>query len=287
MPRLFMKLARVAPPAAVVGATLLVAGPGQGAEPGPDAFPISVLAVATDDAFDQAEALTKALRSVVRHSVGWSLTEDDYALPVLVLQLKCSEPPDLACQALIADQIKADRFVWGTLKKKDKKSGMVVASLHLWVRDKVVAEAPLEYSENLTEPGDDALRLVATDALKTLTGGPPKGTLQVTADDVAGQVFVDDVEVGALAAGKGSYEVAMGEHTVRVKSPGYGDMTLATRVQPSKVTSVVFRPKVAPVQRGPRGCSCSTPATGFFDGTAAVAVLGLAGWLRRSRRRAP
>src|SRR5262245_47852322 len=77
-----------------------------GAEPGPDAIPVTVVAVQTADADDQAEALTKALRSAVRRMHGWSLGEGDYSLEVLVLSLKCSEPPDASCESRIADQIR-------------------------------------------------------------------------------------------------------------------------------------------------------------------------------------
>jgi len=37
---------------------------------------------------------------------------------VLTLSLKCAEPPDASCQSRIADQIKSDRYVWGTFQKK-------------------------------------------------------------------------------------------------------------------------------------------------------------------------
>ena len=128
------------------------------AEPGPDTLPISVIAIQTDVADDQAEALTKALRNAVRAMPGWSLGEGDFSLEVLTLSLKCPEPPDASCQSRIADQIKSDRYVWGTIKKK---AGIVRGDVHLWVRGKGTSNQALEYSANLTEANDESLKKIA------------------------------------------------------------------------------------------------------------------------------
>ncbi|MFT3773585.1 MAG: hypothetical protein QM820_50055 [Minicystis sp.] len=203
------------------------------AEPGPDTLPIHVIAIQTADADDQAEALTKALRGAVRQIPGWSLGDGDYSLEVLALSLKCPEPPDANCQSRIADQIKSDRYVWGTLKKKDKKSGMVVADLHLWVRGKGTSKFPVEYSGNLTDQNDDSLRRIASDAIANLTGGPPKGSIHVRAGDVAGQVFLDGQPVGALKNGDGTFMVPAGSHKVTVKAVGYADSERQIVVKPT------------------------------------------------------
>jgi len=87
------------------------------ADPGPDTLPVSVVSIQTNDADEQADSLTKALRSSIRQMPGWSLGEGDYSLEVITLVLKC-EPTDATCASRIADQIKADRYVWGVLKKK-------------------------------------------------------------------------------------------------------------------------------------------------------------------------
>src|SRR3954469_24743956 len=153
-----------------VGATLLAGSAAAwGAEPGPDTLPINVIAVQTADADDQAEALTKALRTAVRAMPGWSLGEGDYSLEVLTLSLKCTDPPDANCQSRIADQIKADRFIWGTIQKKGPN---VQGSLYLWVRGKGTNKVPVSYSATLTEANDDALRKIANSSMDQLTGGP-------------------------------------------------------------------------------------------------------------------
>lgn len=214
-------------------ALLCAAAPARAAEPGPDTLPINVIAVQTSDVDDQAEALTKALRSAVRLIPGWSLGEGDYSLEVLTLSLKCAEPPDLNCQSRIADQIKADRYIWGTLKKKDKKSGQVKADLNLWVRGKGTSKWPVEYSANLTDQNDDSLKRIAADAIGNLTGGPPKGSIHVKAAGVGGQVFVDGQPIGALKGGEGTFPLPAGPHKVTVKAVGYADYDAQVVVRPT------------------------------------------------------
>lgn len=135
--------------------------------PGPNALPIQVIAVRSDDAEDQADALTAALRNRVRALRGYSLGDGDYALEVLTLGLKCGEVPDEACQSKIGNQIHADRFVWGSVKRS-KSARQVVAELHLWTRGRPSTKTEFTFSDNLTAPGDDGLRRLVDEALGVL-----------------------------------------------------------------------------------------------------------------------
>jgi hypothetical protein len=204
--------------ALVLSASMFSAMPVQAADAGPDTLPIHVISVQTLDADDQAEALTKALRQAVRSLPGWSQAEGDYSLEVLTLSLKCPDPPDAGCQSRIADQIRADRYVWGTLSKV--KGGNVTGELNFWVRGKGATTYKLEYSANLTEPQDEALKKVAMDAILKLTDGPPKGEVKVSAGGIAGQVFIDGQPLGALTGGQGTFFVPSGKHELIVKAPG-------------------------------------------------------------------
>jgi len=209
---------------------LISTAPAFAAEPGPDTLPVNVIAIQTPDADDQAEALTKALRNAVRGVDGWSLGEGDYSLEVLMLSLKCPEPPDADCQSKIADQIKADRYVWGIIEKKDPN---VVGTLHMWVRGQGTKDVPISYSANLTEANDEALKQVALDGINKLTGGPPKGGLHVKAGQVQGQLFVDGQPMGALTNGEGTFMVPAGSHKIMVKAEGYADAESSVVVKPS------------------------------------------------------
>lgn len=205
------------------------------AEPGPDTLPISVIAIQTDVADDQAEALTKALRNAVRAIPGWSLGEGDFSLEVLTLSLKCAEPPDASCQSRIADQIKSDRYVWGTIQKKGTN---VHGTLNFWVRGKGTSKVPVDYTANLTESSDETLKKIAGQAINELTGGPPKGGVHIKAGDLQGQVFVDGQPLGALKSGDGTFMIPSGPHKITVKAPGYADVE----------SQVVVKPTGAPVE---------------------------------------
>jgi hypothetical protein len=215
---------------ATAAALMAGAAPAMAAEPGKDTLPINVIAIQTNDADDQAEALTKALRGAVRAIPGWSLGEGDYSLEVLTLSLKCAEPPDANCQSRIADQIKSDRYVWGTIKKK---AGIVRGEVHLWVRGKGTSNQPIEYSANLTEANDESLKKIAADAISNLTGGPPKGGVHVRAGNVPGQVFLDGQPIGALKAGDGTFMVPSGPHRLTVKAVGFAESESQIVVKPT------------------------------------------------------
>lgn len=228
--------------AVAAGAFLGHPGRALAADPGADTLPIHVIALQTNDADDQAEALTKALRSAVRLMPGWSLGEGDNSLEVLVLKLQCTEPPDASCQSRIADVIKSDRYIWGVLNKKgDNVSG----DLNYWVRGQGTNKATVDYSGNLTEPNDDALKKVALDALTSLTGGPPKGQLHVKAGTVAGQVFIDGQPIGALVNGEGTFAVPSGQRKITIRATGFADAETTTVVKPTGTVDVALNPQPA------------------------------------------
>ena len=220
---------------AAMGALTASGAPARADEPGPNALPITVVAIQTADADDQAEALTKALRASVRGSLGWSLGEGDYSLEVIALSLKCAEPIDSSCESRIADQIRADRFIWGTI---NKKGGQVGGDLHLWARGKGSTKVPLGYSANLTEANDDSLKRISNDAIAQLTGGPPAGSVNVRASNLPGQVFVDGKPVGAISATGGTFSLPAGQHTVAVRAQGYSEAQYVVQIKPNATAEV-------------------------------------------------
>jgi hypothetical protein len=208
------------------------------APPGPDTLPVAVVGVKSDDALDAAEALTTVLRKAVRDSEGWSLGEATQALEFLALQMNCSEPIDAACETRIADVIKADRFLWCVVNFEDSTKQMVRGTLNFFVRGKGTNKVALRYSANLTDPTDDALVRVARDAVNAATGGPPKGGLKVSTGGVAGQLYVDDKPIGALAAEGGTFQLPSGQHTIVVKARGYADSKTTAQVKPATTVDV-------------------------------------------------
>jgi hypothetical protein len=211
---------------------LLVCGAASAAPAGQDALPVAVVQLKTDDALDQAEALTQALRKAVRDSQGWSLREGNFSLDFLAVQMKCSEPIDAACEARISEVIQAERYVWGVLQFTDKKQATVTGTLHFFVRGKGTSKTDLNFSANLTDPNDDALIRLARDALNKVTGGPPRGVVKVLTGGAAGQLYVDGKPLGAVGAEGGSYQLPSGPHTIVVKAPGHADATAQINVKP-------------------------------------------------------
>lgn len=199
--------------------------------------PVTVVAVRTDDAYTQAGALTKAVRNALKEVPGWTLGEGDFSLEVLTLGLKCNDIPDPACQARIADQIKSDRYIWGSLRTE---GGNVKGELHLWVRGQSPSSAGVDYSANLTEPNDEALRKIAENAVAALTGGPPRGSLRVRTGATVGEVFVDGKSIGSLTNGDTTFDVPAGPHKILVKSAGYVDAEASTVVEPIGTSNVAL-----------------------------------------------
>ncbi|HEY4120961.1 MAG TPA: PEGA domain-containing protein [Byssovorax sp.] len=222
---------------AAVCASLTAGSTARAADAGAATVPLAVVSVEGNDAEDQADALTKALRNAVRASKGWSLASGEFSLEVIVLSLKCTDPPDAACQAKVADQIKSDRYLWGYIKKKGPN---VAGEVALWVRGKGTTRVPVEYSANLTEANDDALKRIATDVVNQLAGNGPKGGIHVSAGGIVGQLFVDGEPMGALANGDITLQLLAGDHVVSVKAPGYTAAERSVTVLPNATKDVSF-----------------------------------------------
>src|SRR3954469_12326399 len=165
---------------------------------GSGVLPVTVVSILAEGADDQADALTATLRSRVRALRGYSLGEGDFSLEVLTLGLKCGDNPDEICQAKIGEQIHADRYIWGKVKKP-RGARSVTAEVHLWTRGRPSSRTQFTYSENLTAPGDEALKRLVDEALGKLLERGHKGTVDVRAQGIAaGDLFVDGQSSGLL-----------------------------------------------------------------------------------------
>ena len=71
------------------------------------------------------------------------------------------------CLGRMGDQLKADKFFWGTMKKAGKN---VALDLHLWTRGKPDQATTESYSDNLKDQNDEALKKIASRAFEKLTG---------------------------------------------------------------------------------------------------------------------
>ncbi|MCA9646754.1 MAG: hypothetical protein KC492_38975, partial [Myxococcales bacterium] len=178
---------------------------------------IQVLTLYSDTAYEQAEALSIALKRAVDRSSGWTLGKGDFSLEVLTAALGCKTTPDEACLKKIADRVKATHFVWGSLEKQGKD---VAGTLHLY-DGASGKETQVKYSENLSDASDETLLQIAEVAFAELVGTAP-GKLVITSKD-AKTVSVDGAAPTAFVDGRAELTLPGGEHTVVLRAPGFGD----------------------------------------------------------------
>lgn len=181
------------------------------------AVPVAVLALDADDAEEQADALTGALKSRIRASEGLSLVESSASLAMLTAALKCPPRPTPECQDKIADQIKANAYVFGVVSKGPK--GQVTAEVQLYQRGLPVKTAKETYASQLKDANDDALRAVAGKLLDAISGAA-LGTIVVRAAAPATEVVIDGQRHVTLANGAARVPIAPGSHSVETLFDG-------------------------------------------------------------------
>jgi hypothetical protein len=178
---------------------------------------VAVLAFDSDDAEEQADALTGALRSRIRASQGWSLTETSQSLGMLTAALRCTKPIGADCEQRIADQIRSERFVFGYVVKGPQ--GQVTAEVHLYQKNKPDTVIRESYADNLKEQNDDTLRKVAQRILDRL-GGNAVGTIVVRMASENGEIIIDGDKHVPLKSGAARLELSPGSHSVEVAVSG-------------------------------------------------------------------
>jgi hypothetical protein len=189
------------------------------APPGPGVLPLHVLEFYTDDADDQAKALTLAMRARVRASKDHSLADGDFALGVFLASLKCGDIPDVACQTRIGDNLKIDRYIWGTMRKVD--GGQVSIDIHLWQRGQQEVRQQLSFSDNLTVAEDQSLQKIADQLLSKLVNFGKIGVVKlVNPKGLAGDLFVDGKPQGQVAGNLTELSLPIGQRQFELRSGG-------------------------------------------------------------------
>jgi len=198
---------------------------------------VAVLAFDSDDAEEQADALTGALRSRIRASQGWSLMETSQSLGMLTAALRCpSKPITAECEQRIAEQIKSERYIFGYVTK-GPGAGQVTAEIHLYQKSKPDTVIRETYAENLKDQNDDTLRKIAQRVLERL-GGTAVGTIVVRMGSENGEVIVDGEKRVPLEKGTARLDLSPGSHSVEVAIPGQGPQKRNVLVTAGKETVV-------------------------------------------------
>jgi hypothetical protein len=202
------------------------------------AKPIQVLAIMSDTANEQAQALTVALKRVVERDKRYELGAGEFSLEVMVSAMDCAMPPSSQCLKTIGQKLKSERFIWGVMKKRGAE---VSTRLELWENGRTAAESSLEYSTNLNDASDDVLLDLARKAFWEMVG-VPEGTLELTAGNVSGEVFVDGQRKGAVSRGSARLVLSAGKHVVEVRARGHHAVSGTVTVVPEDSTELVLKP---------------------------------------------
>jgi hypothetical protein len=207
-------------------------------QPGAHTVPVAVLAFDSEDSEEQAEALTAALRSRIRAAQGWSLIETTQSLGMMTAAFKCPARPTPECQQKIAEQIKAERYIFGFVTK-GPASGQVTAEIHLYQKGKSDTVLKEAYADNLKDGNDDTLRKIAARIVDRL-GGTAVGVIVVKSSESSGDVVVDGEKHVPLDKGTARIELSAGGHSVEVASPNGGTTKRNVIVTAGRETVVEF-----------------------------------------------
>jgi hypothetical protein len=213
---------------------------------------VAVLAIDSDDADEQAEGLTGALRSRVRASQGWSLIETTQSLGMLTAALRCSgKPIGLDCEQRISDQIKSERYIFGYITKGP--ASQVTAEIHLYQKGKPDTVVKESYSDNLKDQNDDTLRKIAQRILEKL-GGSAVGVVVVHFANESGEVVIDGDKRVPMEKGLARVELSPGSHSVEVAATGQPAQkrnVLVTAGKETAIELVAAKPVEPPKQEKP------------------------------------
>jgi hypothetical protein len=260
----------------MLGALAVVARPAAADASRPQS--IHVLEVDSDDADEQAEALTGALRSRTRSAPGWVLLDTTQSLSMLTAALRCPPHPDAGCLQRIGEQLKAERYIWGTLTRQGAGPHQVTAELHFWARGKADIVVKETYSDNLKDQGDDTLRKIASRIFERLTGGNAS-SVTIHAGTAEGLVIVDADQKVALKQGSATLLLPSGSHTVEVDATGFAraSQTVTVTGAAQEINfdlQVTGPPFVPPSSSGSPGSSRRALKWGMLIGGGALLVAG-------------
>lgn len=209
---------RLFAPLAIASSVVAAASAAHAEAPGPAATPLRILAIDSDDAIEQSEAITNALRSRVSKAPSVSLVEDGSVLAVLTTANKCDAKPDAKCAEKIGAKLGADRYIWGVLAKPKGQKGQVEVELHYWRKgqpDKVLKKS---WSDNLKDAQDPALAAIAKELIDELLE-LKTGTVTLSAKG-AKELLLDGARKIPMDADTVTVEVVAGAHLVKGESLG-------------------------------------------------------------------
>lgn len=232
---------------------------------------MQVVAVSSADAYEQAKALTIALKRAVQRTEGWTLGSGDYSLEVMVAAFNCKMPPDSKCQQRIGDKMGTHAYIWGQLKRSGSD---VVAHLRFWQNGAQKRETTIRYTAHLTDASDDTLLSIARNAFDGLIGAA-MGKVLINAGNVNGDVLIDGRHAGSIKNGHAELSVSVGEHEIRIRAAGYHEAVGTATVNAGETAQVTLAP--TRVDSGHNSAGTGPGAVGAEHGTDFRKVAGYTG----------
>jgi hypothetical protein len=227
-------------PLLLVAATSVVTRPTWAADPSPattqnaEVNVTHVLGFAANDHFEQASALTKAIRQVISSSTNARLGEGEFSLEVLTAALGCNDVPDAACLKKISAKTGAKRFIWGTLTIEGQR---VKADIFLYNEGRAEAKTQFSYQSTMIDSLDADLQGIAAKAVSEILP-PLTYPVLVRAQDKDGRVLVDGAPAGTLENGQATIATTSGEHVISLEVMGTKRVETNVRVRVDGTTKV-------------------------------------------------
>jgi hypothetical protein len=249
---------------------------------------IHVVGLDSDNADEQADALTSAMRSKVRSLGTYTLGEPNQQLSILMTTLKCKgAQPDATCEQSIGTQLKSKRFIWGQAVH-NKAAATITVNVHLRGSDSKPTDASETYPDTSKDVQSVAMRLLGK-LLGAATAGMAKVTVRSTESDCG--VSIDGARAGQLTRGEGVFELAAGEHTFAVLPPCKSAQVSKTitgsegtidLVAPTTTAKLTTPPPEASTKES--GKSSLRPIVGWslIGVAAAGAAVGVYGWVKHT-----
>lgn len=178
-----------------------------------EATPTHVIGFVAGDHFDQADALTRAIKKSIELSATQQLAAGDFSLEVLTVALGCPEKPDAACLKKISNKISSRRFLWGVLNVDGTR---VDVELQLHGDESGEKKVTFSYPTALKDSPDALLATTAESVARLLS--PLRYRLAIKSNEPSGTVLVDGKEVGQLERGETAIEIGPGEHRFQLSS---------------------------------------------------------------------
>lgn len=215
----------------------------------PGAVEVEVLAFSSNDAVDEAAALTDAFKHALIGAPGVSDHGKSHALEAVALTAGCDDPMAASCGAKIANEIKFDKFIYGTVKKSPPNK--ITATLNYYNAGQVKSVAKTYDAGPVAKDGTSPeLKKIALDALFALLGGAPKGKVEVTvvgpAANEDGELFENGQSIGAVTAGRAAVDLPSGTHTIELRVKGFASTTGEVEVNPAGATLQLSPVRLAP-----------------------------------------